>query len=167
MNGPRAFNLFRSLGFATLLPSIVLAAQEPARAPAIVRLVAEPAKLVMQAGDSMVFKVTAYDAGGNVVQNPNVRVGGPRRSIMFSDGHVKAFEAGSFTATATASDATGGSTVTLDIPVTITWPPVARLEPTRGGDRLRVGVDDTVHVRAGQFAPGPLCSCHLTAQRSA
>ena len=60
MIGSRAFNLFRSLGFATLLPSLAVAAQEPARAPAIVRLVAETAQLVIQAGDSAVFKVTAY-----------------------------------------------------------------------------------------------------------
>ena len=153
MNAPRAFNLFRSLGFATLLPSLCVTAQEPGRSAAIVRLVAEPAKLVMQAGDSAIFKVIAYDASGNVVQNANVRVGGPRRSIMFSDGHVKAFEAGSFTATATASDATGGSLVTLDIPVTITWPPVARLELVPSPGRLYTHVT-LAHSARGYFAGG-------------
>ena len=153
MNVPRPFNLIRSLGFATLLTPVALSAQQQATVPAVARLVAEPAKLVMQAGDSADFKVTAYDAQGNVIANAPVRVGGPRRAIMFSDGHVKAFEAGTFTATATTAGAADAAPVTLDIPVTITWPAVSRLEITPSPGRLYTRVTLALAAK-GYFTGG-------------
>src|SRR5687767_5349909 len=72
-----------------------LRAQQPATtradtAPRITRLVAEPARIALKVGDSIPFKVTAYDARGNVIQDAPVRVGGPRRVLFFGDGYVKA-----------------------------------------------------------------------------
>jgi Bacterial Ig-like domain (group 2) len=153
MNVPRALNLLTRLGFATLIAPVVLSAQQqPTAVPAVARLVAEPARLVMQAGDSVAFTVTAYDAQGKVIPDAGVRVGGPRRSIMFSDGRAKAYEAGTFTATATAAGA-GGAPVSLDIPVTITWPPVAKLEITPSAGRLYTKVV-LAHTAKGYFAGG-------------
>src|SRR5207248_3774659 len=85
-----------------------LSAQQPTRAPRtadgppVAKLVAEPGRLVMKVGDSLAFKVTAYDAQGNVIPDAAVRVGGPRMAVFFGDGIVKAFRAGTYTAVATA-----------------------------------------------------------------
>ena len=153
MNVPRVFTLITTLGVATLPPAAALAAQQPAALPAVARLVAEPSRLVLMAGDSMAFKVTAYDAQGNVIANAPVSIGGPRRSIMFSEGRVKAFEAGTFNATATAPGAAGAAPVTLDIPVTITWPAVSKLEITPSAGRLYTRVT-LAHTAKGFFAGG-------------
>ena len=114
----------------------MLSAQQ-APAP-VARLVAEPAKITLQAGDSIPFKVTAYDAQGKVIPDAPIRVGGPRRSIMFTDGRAKAFAAGTFTATATAPGATGP--ITLDIPVVVSWPALSKLAIVPAAGRLYTNV---------------------------
>ena len=134
-------NLLRACGFLTrvALPAVAVAvthvpslsAQTPA---AVARLVAEPARITMQAGDSIPFKVTAYDTQGKIIPDAAVRVGGPRRAILFTDGRAKAFTAGTFTATATAAGANGP--VTLDIPVVVSWPALSTLEITPAPGRL-------------------------------
>ena len=154
MNVSRASGLITRVGFAALVTSVAvasaLAAQQPA---AVARLVAEPARIVMQAGDSIPFKLTAYDAQGGVVADPQVRLGGPRRSIQFSDGYVKAFEAGTFKATANAMGAAGAAPVTLEIPVTVTWPPLSKLEITPAPGRLYTKMT-LAHKSKGYFASG-------------
>jgi hypothetical protein len=154
MKVTRAFSYFRS-GVAAGVLAIGLAAPSLSaqQSAAVAKLVAEPAKLTMQAGDSMPFKVTAYDASGRIVPDAVVRVGGPRRSIMFGDGHAKAFQAGSFTATATAPGAAGGAPVTLEIPVTISWPALGRLEIVPGRGRLYTRVT-LPHAARGYLANG-------------
>jgi hypothetical protein len=134
----------------TLSASSLAAQGSPAP---VAKLVAEPAKLTLQAGDSVPFKVTAYDAQGRVVPNAVVRVGGPRRSIMFSEGQAKAFQAGTFTATATAPGAPGAAPVTLEIPVTVTWPALSRLEIVPGRGRLYTRVT-LPHSAKGYLASG-------------
>ena len=57
-------------------------------APAIARLVVEPAKLVLKAGEVLPFKITAYDAQGAIIPNPAVRVTGPRTALRFEEGAV-------------------------------------------------------------------------------
>ena len=47
----------------------------------VARLVAEPTRVNLRVGDSLAFKVTAYDASGNVLPNASVRVGGPRMAV--------------------------------------------------------------------------------------
>jgi hypothetical protein len=154
MKLPRATGFFTT-AIAVGALAAVLAAPLRAQAapPAVVRLVAEPAKLVMQAGDSVPFKVTAYDATGKVVPDAPVRVGGPRRSIMFTDGQVKAFQAGTFTATATTAGAADAAPVTLEIPVTVTWPALSRLEIVPGRGRLYTNVTLS-HAARGYLAGG-------------
>ena len=72
------------LAAATVSPAArPLAAQQPARgeaeaARAVTRLVAEPASLTVQAGQTVPLRVTAYDAQGNVVADAPMRVSGPR-----------------------------------------------------------------------------------------
>ena len=134
MNVQRYFNLFTRLGPATLLSAVTLSAQQPAAAPVGAKLVAVPAKITMQAGDSLPFKVIAYDAQGNAIANAPMRVGGPRRSVQFGDGFVRAFEAGTFTATAAAAGSPEAPPVTVDIPVTVTWPPAKEVPAGHGSD---------------------------------
>ena len=132
------------LAALTITPA--LRAQQPA--PVVVRLVAEPAKIAMAAGDSIPFKVIGYDAQGNAVANPVVRVGGPRRSIFFGDGYVKAFEAGTFKATASAFAAAGGTPVTLEIPdLGPTWGMEVKYRIKGADGRLVTGViHNTIHA---------------------
>ena len=87
MKLPRAAALMTTLAVTALALVTIIAPRLPAQQPGtITRLVAVPAKVAMQAGDSVPFRVTAYDAQGNVVADAPVRVGGPRRSLGFGDG---------------------------------------------------------------------------------
>src|SRR6478736_6083109 len=97
--------------------------------PAVAKLVAEPVKLTLKVGDSVAFKITAYDAKGVVLPDAGIRVGGPRTAVYFGEGFARALRAGSFTATATAGVGFGATPpVTLDIPVTISWPALTSIE---------------------------------------
>jgi hypothetical protein len=134
----RVYSLVRhaTRGFVVLTGLAVAAGAQPQPA----RLVAEPAQISLKAGDSVAFKVTAYDAQGNVIPDAAVRVGGPRMSVAFSDGWAKGLRAGKFTAVATAARGTGQTPLSLDIPVTITWPALSRLEINADPGRLYTNV---------------------------
>ena len=117
----------------------LLAAQQPAQpqgrvsptGPAVAKLVAAPEKIMMKAGESMALKVTAYDEQGNVLPDAMVRVMGSRNAFTWNDGQLHASKAGTFTATAIAFG--GSRPVTLDIPVTITWPALTDLRIAESG----------------------------------
>ena len=128
----------RTTTTAALL-ALALAAQLTAQERPVARLVAEPARITIKAGETQPFKVTAYDAQGNVIPNASVRVSGPRRAISFTEGQVFAREAGTYTAVATSVAAPGATPVTLEIPVTVTWPPVTALEISAESGRLYTG----------------------------
>jgi len=91
-------------------------------------------------GDSIPFKVTAYDASGAAIPDAIVRVSGPRMSIVYADGQLKAFKAGTFNAVATTFGMAGEPPVTVQIPVTVTWPPLATLAIVPDPGRLYTGV---------------------------
>ena len=134
-------------------------------APAIARLVVEPAKLVLKAGEVLPFKITAYDAQGAIIPNPAVRVTGPRTALRFVEGAVRALKAGSFTAGATGGGAFGrgadARVVTLEIPVLVTWPALSRLEIAPEPGRLYVG---TMLAQTAQgFHPDSSVRTDLTA----
>lgn len=124
-----------ALALSALAMPVAARQQQPAGQARVVRLVAEPAAVTLRAGEEIPFTVTAYDAAGNVVPDAEVRIGGPRMAVSFRDGMVRALQAGRFTAVATWSGQPGTTPVTLEIPVTITWPSLARLEivPEPGG----------------------------------
>jgi hypothetical protein len=143
-----------TLAFGAAVASAPLAAQQAAPAePAVARLVAEPSRVNLRVGDSVAFKVTAYDAQGNVIPNASVRVGGPRMSVYFGDGIVRGLRAGSFKATASAASARAGAApVTLEIPVTVTWPALTTIDVvTTGPGRLYAGVT-LPHAAKGKHA---------------
>jgi WD40 repeat protein len=115
-------------------------AQQPTQQPVIARLVAEPARINMKAGETLPFKVTAYDAQGNVIPNPQVRTSGPRRALAFGEGTITARDAGTFTAVVASVAAPGAPSVTLEVPVTVTWPNLSRIEIVPQPGRLYTGV---------------------------
>jgi uncharacterized protein YjdB len=140
-------NVARRLRFVTIaaavaavgpLPSVSLHAQAAPAAATVARLVAEPARVTLRAGESMPVKVTAYDANGRVLSDATVRVTGPRHAMRYSNGTLEAFRAGSYTATASAMGANGA--ITLDIPVIVSWPALAKLTMTADSGRLYTGV---------------------------
>lgn len=112
-------------------------AQVP-QGPAVARLAAQPSEVRLQVGDSLRVTVRAYDAQGREVSDATIRVFGARRSVGYEGGFVRAFRAGTFTITAAATGSTPVP-VTLEIPVTVTWPPVARLEIVAASGPLYTG----------------------------
>ncbi len=147
--------LIRSLFVALpLVASTSLTAQ--AGPPA--KLVAEPAALTLKAGDSARVSVKAFDAQGREVRDATVRVFAARRAVAYSDGMVHAFQAGkhSLVAVAERPGACGGSEcapLQLDIPVTVTWPPIAKLQVLTAAGQLYTGAT-VIHSVKGTHPDG-------------
>ena len=136
MNVARRIRFVTAAIAATILLSSLAGAQY---AVGVVKLVAEPARVTMKAGESIALKVTAYDAQGKVVADAPLRVGGPRGAVQYADGTLKALKAGSFTVVASAFSGRGIEAVTLDIPVQISWPTLTKLEIVAEAGRLYTG----------------------------
>ncbi len=123
---------------ASSIPSAALFAQ-PATPAAVARLVAEPARLTMKAGQTAPLKVIAYDKAGKVIADAAVRVGGARTEVAYSNGMATAFKAGSFNLTASAAGAPGEPNVSLTIPVLVTWPDLKSIAIASEPGKLYVG----------------------------
>ena len=130
---------------------VALAAQQGAGS-AVARVVADPARVTMKAGQSVPLKVTAYDAQGNVIPNAQVFVGGPRLAVSWSNGQLTAKQAGSYTAFAAAIGG-NGTPVQIEIPVLVTWPDLAKLEITPEPGGMYVGTT-LAHKAKGAHADG-------------
>ena len=139
-------------GVGTLLAlSTSLQAQYSA---GVARLVAEPARVTMKAGETVPLRITAYDSAGKVVADAPLRVGGPREAVRYADGRLTALRAGSFTVTATSFTGRGIASVALDIPVTVSWPTLTALEIAAAENgRLYLGTM-IAHVAKGRHADG-------------
>ena len=57
--------------------------------PAVARLAAEPTQVNLRVGDSLAFKVTAYDASGKELPDAVVPVGGPRMAVEVTPRDVR------------------------------------------------------------------------------
>ncbi len=152
-------NVARCIRFVTAALTTTLALSSSLQAQytaGVTRLVAEPARVTMKAGESVPLKITAYDSAGKVVADAPVRVGGPRESVRYADGRLQALKAGSFKVVATAFLGRGIAAVTLEIPVTVSWPVLTKLDvvATEPG-RLYVGTM-LGHVAKGAHADGSL-----------
>src|SRR5689334_22248075 len=82
----------RPLGAALVLSATAVWAQNPApppvrgapqAGPAVTRLTVSPEKLSMKAGDTVVLKVTAYDAAGAVLPDAQVNVQAGRMAVSW------------------------------------------------------------------------------------
>jgi hypothetical protein len=125
-----------------------------AQSAAVAKLVAEPASITLKAGDSARVTVKGYDAQGREVPDAVVRVFGTRRGVGYNDGYIRAFQAGKHTVMAMAErggGACGGNDcvpLTLEIPVTVTWPALAKLEMLTAAGRLYTGTTVVHSVKA-------------------
>jgi uncharacterized protein YjdB len=89
------------------------------------RLVAQPATLSMQVGQTVPLTITAYDAAGAVIPDAQVRVTGPRRSVSYDDGKLTAISVGRHEVTASSVAVPPNAPVSITIPVTVTWAPLS------------------------------------------
>lgn len=124
----------------------------------VAKLVAEPASAKLRAGDSLAVTVKAYNASGQALPNAEIRVFAARRGVAFGDGKIRAFQAGNYTVNAMAAGA-GGNPVMLEIPVSVTWPAIAKMEIVSDAERLYTGTTSTHKVKAthpdGSERPSP------------
>ncbi|MEW5916241.1 MAG: Ig-like domain-containing protein, partial [Gemmatimonadota bacterium] len=127
-----------------------LAAQSPTP---VTRVVAEPARITLKAGDSVVVKLTAYDAQGNVVANARYGINAPFNAVAVSGTTLRGLKAGSYTAVALAQSDQNTPPVTVQIPVLVTWPALTKIEITPEAGRLYTGVM-LAHTAKGAHADG-------------
>ncbi len=116
----------------------------------IVRLWAYPDELTMRVGDEVRVTIAGYTRSGARVEDPVVRLVGPRAAMRVRQGVVTALAAGDYELIATLvreGGAPAGEPVTLRVPVSIDWPAVDRVVVTpTTDDRLFVGT--TMRLRA-------------------
>ena len=115
-----------------------LRAQQQPNAPVVAKVVTSQESVRMKAGDTIELKVTALDAQGNAIPNAQVMVFGPMGAFAWSGGRLVAMKAGRFTAMAAAFG--GSQPVIREIPLTITWPALAKLEIVPEAGRLYTDV---------------------------
>ena len=133
------FRYFRVMTSIAFLCASAAAAQQPAATPpAIARVAAEPDQIRMKAGDTVALKLTAYDAQGKVVPDAQLMVFGSPSAFAWSEGRLIGRKAGRFKATAYAFG--GAQPVTVEIPLTITWPGLSRMEIVPEPGRLYTDV---------------------------
>jgi hypothetical protein len=106
----------------------------------VAKIVVEPASFVVKAGEIVPITVTAFDAQGKEIPDARVRVSGPRSAVMVSNGQVKGLRAGKYDIVATAMGRRGDAPVIVRVPITITWPAIAKVEITPEPGRLYAGV---------------------------
>jgi hypothetical protein len=148
MNVTRVSTFVTRSASLVLVAGGVLAAQNPSAGrgapqggPAVARLTAQPEKVTMVAGDTVALRITAFDAQGNTVPDAQINVQVAARARGgWADGRLTVGRAGSWTATAVAFGGAGIMPVTLAIPVTVTWPPLARIEIVPEPGRLYAGL---------------------------
>ena len=148
-------NLTRSLRFVTTAVALAATARTVAAqyVQGVTKLVAEPARLTLKAGESAPLKVRALGADGKDIPDAGIRVAGPRGAVQYGDGMLKALRAGSFTVVATAFVGRGIEAITLDIPVIVSWPNLTKVEVT--GERASLYVGTVLaHSARGAHADG-------------
>src|SRR5688500_17781311 len=137
---------------ALMAIATVSGSQQPtvagAQQPTIVRLVATPATLTLQTGQSVDLTITAYDSSGAVIPDANVRVTAPRRQARYSEGKLTAIAVGRFNVTATTVAFSNNAPVTLEVPVTVTWAALKRMQIFAEQPQLHTGVT-VVHTVKG------------------
>ena len=145
---------------AAALPVATTAAQTAS--DPIVQLEATPPELALRVGDEVAVTVTGITRSGVRVEAPPIRLVGPRDGMRVRDGTVTALAAGEFTLIATLiqqDPPPAAAPVTLRVPVTIGWPPIARVAVSPvTGHRLLAGTTIRLRARAehadGSTRPG-------------
>ncbi len=146
---------------AAFIPSIASLAQQPDTGRVVAKLVVEPTSFVLKAGEVAPIKVTAFDAQGKEIAGAPVRVGGPRAAVMVSDGKVKALRAGKYEIVAAAMGRQGAAPIIVRVPITVSWPEIAKVEITPEPGRLYAGVTlahnaRALHADGSERRPAPI-----------
>jgi hypothetical protein len=155
MNVIRAPRFVRVLALSTvvLIGSGVrgASAQQPATPPPtpVARLMIDPANLTLVAGQTGTVKLTAYDAQGNVIPSPALRISGPRSALQIGAGEIRGILAGDYEVVVTAVNSSTTEPVLIRLPVKVTWPALGRIEITPEPGRLYTNV--TLAHRAKAF----------------
>ncbi len=143
----RFVRLVTPLAAALALLAPPAAAQDAAKP--VARIVVEPASLEITAGQTVPFKLTAYDAAGGVIAEPPLRVSGARNGLSLSREGVKGVRAGTYEVVVTSVPAdTTVQPVTITVPVTVKWPAIGRVEVAADPGRLYSGVTLAHRARA-------------------
>lgn len=149
-------------GFATLL---LVAIAAPASAQVAVRAEARPASVNVEVGQSTPLTVVAFDASGAEIETA-FRFAAPRLALRVRGGMVEGREPGTYTVTATAVQGPGQPPLAIEIPVTVRWPSIDRLELQSATDRLFVDTRADYAVRAyhadGTLRPDPRVSWQVS-----
>ena len=126
----------------TLLLLLVLAPALQAQTAVVHRMEAEPSRLVVTAGDSVRLRVTAYDAAGQAIGQPVIRLAASRAEIdvrpWYESGRIVARTAGTHRLLAVAPGP-NGRPVQLEIPVVVEWPAVSSVDVGSADGRLYAG----------------------------
>ena len=158
MNVTRIPRFVSTAALASIALAAIAHAQQPAApaqppAPRVARIVAEPASLVLTAGQAIPFTIKAYDSTGAVIADPRLRMSGPR-GVMRMDVNsgqvtgVTGVKAGKYEMVVMAVGDPSSRPVQITIPVTIQWPPVAHVEILPEPGRLYAGVTLAHRARA-------------------
>lgn len=137
--------MFSPRSSAPLVLALLLVAS-PAVAqqgPVAARLEAQPPELVLTIGQSVPVRVLAFDADGAQI-DVEVALVGPRTGVdvvgWFQDGTVRGIAPGTYRLLALARPPSAGvSPVQIAIPVTVSWPTIARIEIAQEHPRLYAG----------------------------
>ena len=116
------------------------------------RLIATPGEVELTVGQSTSLTVAVVDASGRTVEIP-LRFAAPRDALRVRDGKIQGLKAGSYEVVATAVLPPGAtaSPPPLTIPITITFPSVARLGISASSEQIFVGT--SVKHTATAFHP--------------
>jgi len=121
-----------------LVLAFALVGTQPIAAQNVTRLVADPARVEVTAGESVSLSIIAYGADGRPIQAP-LRVGGPRSGVRIDDGQVLGVAAGEYQIFVSSVPEDGSDPVTLQIPVIVGWPAIARVEVVAEAIRIFEG----------------------------
>jgi hypothetical protein len=134
-------SLVRLLATTPLLGALsAAAAAQQTALPAVARVVAEPSRITLKAGDTTVVKVTAYDAQGNVVPAARWVINAPLAAVSVNGGVLRALKAGSYNAVALAQGDPNAPPASVQIPVLVEWPALSKIEIVPEPGRLYTGV---------------------------
>lgn len=128
----------------------------------VARLVAEPARITMERGQTVPFKVTAYDKDGNLLK-PVIRFAGSFRAIRPTEGGIMGLVPGEqdLTVTVMLPPGTKMDPPSVTVPVIVRWPAIAKVDVAAKEQAARLYAGTTLALGAkavhqdGSLRPDP------------
>jgi hypothetical protein len=107
-------------------------------AQVVTRIVAEPSRVEVVAGESVPLTIRAFGPDGVELSTP-LRITGARGGIRYSDGRVTGLSEGTFEVFVSSVPTDGSAPIQLRVPVSVGWPPIDRVEVVAEAGALYVG----------------------------